>query len=162
MKMCDDCGSNPANVHLTQIVNNETNVFNLCMECARKKGISIQMSEGPVEEPAAKVPEVTCTRCRLSLSEFREKGWLGCPDCYRAFEREIEELLHQMHGAAPYKGKRYSRSVGTKIDTKDLVRLRHELNNAIRNEQFERAAAIRDRINLMGASEQGGKDSVAR
>lgn len=160
MKMCDECGNNPANVHLTQIVNNETTVFNLCMDCARKKGISIQMHEGALQEQVEKEPEVTCTRCQLSLSEFREKGWLGCSDCYRAFEKEIEELLHQMHGMAAYKGKAYGRPVGMKIDTKDVTRLRHELNNAIRNEQFELAAAIRDKIHLVDPSGHEGKDSV--
>ena len=46
MNMCDECGINPANIHLTQILQNETHVFHLCDECARKKGINISIQDG--------------------------------------------------------------------------------------------------------------------
>jgi len=41
MDICDDCGINPANVHLTHIEQNETLAFHLCEDCARKRGLPL-------------------------------------------------------------------------------------------------------------------------
>ncbi len=149
MKICDECGMNPANVHLTQIMQNETQVFHLCEDCARKKGISISVSEGAEEEgektDVLEEEDVVCSGCGLKLSEFRAKGWLGCAHCYDAFAQQIEKLLVQVHGAAVHKGKKYVCAV-EESGKGDIERLRHDLDAAIRNEQFEQAAAIRDAI----------------
>ncbi len=147
MKICDECGVNPANIHLTQIMQNETQVFHLCEECARKKGISITVNEEPLEEEGAESveEEKVCSGCGMKLSDFRNKGWLGCSACYGAFEEQIERLLVQVHGSSVHKGKKYVCAVENcgKID---LERLRHDLDTAIKNEQFEEAALIRDAI----------------
>ena len=108
MNMCDECGINPANVHLTQILQNETQVFHLCDECARKKGINITIQEENTEEidkPEGANNDIICSRCGLKFSDFRSKGWLGCAECYNSFEKEIDELLVQVHGSAIHKGK---------------------------------------------------------
>jgi protein arginine kinase activator len=155
MQMCDNCGKNPANIHLTQIVNNETTLFHFCEECAEKKGISIAIGDAI---PGAKKPEkvekdVTCPTCKLKLSEFRTKGWLGCPDCYNAFFDEIEQLFKQVHDASQHKGKQYVRRAVTKRRT-GIKQLRAELATAVQNEQFELAAELRDAINgLLAKSE---------
>jgi protein arginine kinase activator len=154
MKMCDECGTNPANVHLTRIQENQTHVFHLCEECARKKGISISVNEDAIleemsgkKEAVTKVrePEKTCGNCGTKLSEFRNKGWLGCAMCYQAFEQEIDELLIQVHGSSMHKGKKYT-GAARRMELGDLKRLRGELAIAIKNEQFEEAAALRDAI----------------
>ncbi|MCL2218614.1 MAG: UvrB/UvrC motif-containing protein [Chitinispirillia bacterium] len=41
MDICDDCGINPANVHLTHVENNEAQTFHLCEDCARKRGLPL-------------------------------------------------------------------------------------------------------------------------
>ncbi|MCL2182243.1 MAG: UvrB/UvrC motif-containing protein [Chitinispirillia bacterium] len=41
MDICDDCGVNPANVHLTHVEQNETQTFHLCEDCARKRGLPL-------------------------------------------------------------------------------------------------------------------------
>ena len=50
-KLCDECNSNPANVHLTQIVQNEVIVQHLCEECAKHRGISIVIEDGHLSMP---------------------------------------------------------------------------------------------------------------
>ena len=40
MNMCDECGINPANIHLTQILQNETHVFHLCDELPVKRELT--------------------------------------------------------------------------------------------------------------------------
>ena len=148
MKLCDECGMNHANIHLTQIMQDETHVFHLCDECAKKKGISISVNEGALEESLAEPPrpDKICTRCGLKYSEFRAKGWLGCAVCYIAFETEIDDLLVQVHGSSLHKGKKYiGVAAGVEISGQ-IKRLRHELAVAIKNEEFEQAAMLRDAI----------------
>ncbi len=151
MNLCDECGVNPANIHLTQIMQNETRVFHLCDECARKKGISISVQDenGIVEEHTEQqqIQDKECSHCGLKFSEYKINGWLGCPACYHSFETEIDNLLIQVHGASVHKGKKYNGiGSGGVAAAGEIKRLRHELAAAIRNEEFEQAAIIRDAI----------------
>lgn len=151
MKQCDECGINPANIHLTQIMQNETHVSHLCEECARRKGINISINEEPAGTPLQKkvpAPDKACAQCGCTYEQFRSKGWLGCINCYNAFEKEIDELLIQMHGSLVHKGKRYavsSRNTPEALNV-EIKRLRQELAVAIKKEAFEQAASIRDAI----------------
>lgn len=151
MNLCDECGMNPANIHLTQIMQNETHVYHLCDECARKKGISISVQDenGIVEESVEQqVQDKECSHCGLKFSEYKINGWLGCPACYHSFETEIDNLLIQVHGASVHKGKKYNSAggCGGVATAGEIKRLRHELAAAIKNEDFEQAAIIRDAI----------------
>jgi protein arginine kinase activator len=153
MKPCDECGSNAANVHLTQVANGQTTVWRLCEECARKKGITISIATenavpAQAAAPVAPAQDIECPSCKLRFSEFQSKGWLGCQQCYHAFEKEIDRLLVQVHGSCIHKGKRYATESEAQPVTPnpDLNRLRAELNKAVKDEEFELAAAIRDVI----------------
>jgi protein arginine kinase activator len=157
MHLCQECGKNDANVHVTQIMNNQTTVFHLCEECAKKKGIAISINETalaavpPAATDAQKAAEkeTVCPKCFLPYSEFKEKGWLGCSHCYKAFEQEIDKLLIQVHGAGVHRGKQYTRKMGRIRHKTDINYLRAELEKAISEEEFERAAKIRDEIHLL-------------
>lgn len=150
MKLCDECGINPASIHLTQIMQNETQVSHLCEECARKKGISLSISQETFADsafPKEMESPKKCSTCNCSYATFKSKGWLGCSDCYQSFEKEIDDLLIQVHGSFVHKGKRYTRNAGTpQALSGEMKRLRHELALAIKNEEFEQAASIRDAI----------------
>ncbi len=61
--------------------------------------------------------EKYCPRCKTSLSSFYQTGMLGCPDCYNAFEREIELALKKIQGRTFHAGKK---PPVTKID-RELV-----------------------------------------
>lgn len=176
MKICDECKINLANIHLTQIVDDEVSVSHLCEKCAQSKGISIvieQVSEGEVALPESipgkvlqnivkKTPEkekdLLCTNCGMTLSDFREKGWLGCASCYASFEKEIESLLVQVHGDSNHKGKIYETDVSKRDKKINERSLRTELDNAIKSEEFELAAIIRDKINNLSVSRMADEE----
>ena len=107
------------------------------------------------EEERAPEPEAVCRNCGLKLSVFRSRGWLGCPECYGAFQEQIERIFVQVHGSASHKGKAYGRAGARRGGKRDVERLRRDLDAAIRNEEFERAALIRDAI-------RGGRKQVAK
>ena len=170
-KLCDECNCNPANVHLTQIIQNEVIVQHLCEECAKHRGISIVIENGHLSLPQTEKKhkkehktkrkfekDVVCPVCRMRFSDFKEKGRLGCSNCYIAFEKEITALLIQVHGASQHRGKKYHRFHRSHENTDDIKVLKDELDNAIRNEKFELAALIRDKIN--SASLQKSTDTL--
>jgi protein arginine kinase activator len=154
MKQCQECGLNPANVHLTQIVDNESTSFHLCEECAQKRGIHIVIADNAMNaEQSSHLSEPAddreCAVCHKKLSEFKDKGWLGCASCYSAFEPEIDELLCRVHGTKEHRGKQYRYSGEAVAAEPSLPDLRVELECAIQNEQFERAAELRDTISTL-------------
>lgn len=154
MDICDECGVEPASIHLTKVSQNKTMVFHLCEKCAKMNGINISVQDESFQELIKSKediePDISCTNCGMKYSEFRAKGWLGCSSCYSAFEKEIDELLVQVHGSSVHKGKQYKRtSFQTEISKGEMKRLRHELAIAVKNEAFEHAAKIRDAIHSL-------------
>jgi protein arginine kinase activator len=157
MALCEECGQNAANVHVTQITNNQTSVFRLCEGCAQKKGISITVGEAPqpgTEGEQKPVEDILCATCRTRFSEFKEKGFLGCSNCYEAFSAEVDKFLSQVHGSNVHKGKRYIRRKTGLRGKPSLKQLRADLEEAIRNEAFELAAQLRDSISALVAKEE--------
>jgi protein arginine kinase activator len=90
----------------------------------------------------------------MAYGEFKEKGALGCADCYGAFEQELDRLLIEMHGSRIHRGKG-SLTLEQLDPAIDIDRLRVDLDRAIRNEEFEQAARLRDRIRNMATDTQG-------
>ncbi len=50
--------------------------------------------------------EKYCPTCKTSLSSFYNTGMLGCPACYKAFEKEIELALKKIQGKTFHVGKK--------------------------------------------------------
>ncbi len=156
--MCEDCGTNEAVIRLTHVVNNEMTVVGLCESCAAERGVDssssqvaspladflAQMSGDAVQEtPSAQ----RCSFCGLSYRDFKQVGRLGCPECWSAFQGPLESLVRRIHGSVQHLGKVYLPPDPSASEVeKRLEGLRHRLDRAVQAEDFERAAAIRDRI----------------
>jgi protein arginine kinase activator len=169
MTPCEHCHEAPATVHITQIANNQTTVSHLCEACARETGVVVEIGQDgivpevqvtaealarPHAQSAAEEDRRECRQCRLTFSEFKAHERLGCPRCYAEFDKEIEALLMQVHGASVHKGKRHVPRSGDSMTDEDLARLLRELEDAIRREDFELAAMLRDTI--QGLDSHGG------
>lgn len=161
---CDHCGENEAVIHLTQIVNNQMGTVHLCETCAAEKGLEphsapdnfpltdflAQMGKEMSDEPSGD----QCGFCGLRLEDFKKTGRLGCPECYVTFESHLRNLFRRLHGGTQHVGKVYLPADPTEADRQQrLVRLRQKLDQAVRTEDFERAARLRDEINVMEASD---------
>jgi protein arginine kinase activator len=128
--------------------------------------------------------EVRCSVCNMSFSEFSKTGRLGCSNCYKVFRNELNPILRRIHGSIEHKGKTPVRGVpGTpkktentkaaqeneeaaksEVNCNELERLKTELNEAIKTEEYEKAAVIRDKIkelegtgNKCGGVQDGSK-----
>ena len=164
--LCADCHENAATVHFTQIVDDDTETFHLCQECAKLRGLKsppassdapladfLSQMGAPIFTSASNANEA-CPRCGCTFRQFRRTGRLGCAMCYDTFDREMAALLTKIHGSDEHVGIRNEEG----LDVGDgpvarLLHLRRELRQAVHNEEYERAAELRDSIQRLEEDE---------
>lgn len=162
---CDLC-SQPATVHLTQIVNNKVHKMDLCEACAQAKGVTdpggfsladLLMKASLNPEQAASAPSgVRCERCGFSQADFKKHGRFGCPACYDTFRDIVEPMLENMHNGTTHTGKIPTRALERKSLYDRLTKLELDLTDAIKSERYEDAARARDEINQVKQSFKPG------
>ena len=166
--LCDECGKREATVHIVQIGPEGRMERNLCEHCAmnasdlfyvpseEKKNMpaneflqsvfrSLQAGKTEREEPT-----LTCSNCGMSYEEFQKSGRIGCSECYRTFQKQLEPILRRIHGGSLHGG-RVPRYAGENIKEAqhEILHLRAKLQEAIEQEAYERAAEYRDLIREM-------------
>jgi len=166
--ICQDCNKREAQVHMTQIVNNEKMSLALCKNCAAARGFHSPLDNIPFPlaeilsglaanvSPVGKrqpADDLACTECGLTFEEFTRQGRFGCGRCYSAFRPRLEGIMRKIHGASMHRGSSPTTApaMNDKDDTamlpvREEERLTAELNKAIESEDFERAAEIRDKL----------------
>jgi protein arginine kinase activator len=155
--LCDACKKNEATVHLTQIVENKMQTIDLCEGCSKSKGVDdptgfslagllMGLGNSAETEPAASGPEVKCGRCGFSLADFKKSGRLGCAECYVTFAEPLHGLLKSMHKGVKHSGKVPRELRQTQDISEKLQVLQAQLEQAVKAENFEQAAVLRDRI----------------
>jgi protein arginine kinase activator len=172
-KSCDACGERPATIRYAEMVDGALSTWNLCEKCAREKGVTGSLSSfstplvnvlmGLLGEPEARrseEPVPRCPRCGMTYEDFRRTGRLGCGGCYETFRDELTPLLRRIHGSTRHAGRVPSTHADDAVERSELRRLRGELSSAVRREEYERAAEIRDRIRRLEreVARAGGSD----
>ena len=160
---CELCKENDAVIHIQQIIGSETKEVHLCEGCAHKNGISsdndkIELSltellNGLIDFSPRTKRQESCPNCRTRLKDFRKSGMLGCPDCYSAFRDEIVSYLEEIAGTVGHRGKYPKRLKAFKALLVDKEILKKRLGEAVAAEDYEAAASLRDRINVLEASD---------
>ncbi len=163
---CTNCNKNEATVHSVKIINGVRTEEHLCPECAAKRRdlfTSFRLNERFMS-PAFRIAQ-TCSRCGTSFGDFLNTGLFGCDDCYDVFSEMLDPVLTYVFSD----GQESSRSIGPSPEdlekpanndenNKKSVKteeetLRSDLEKAIKEERFEDAAVIRDRIKALGKEE---------
>jgi protein arginine kinase activator len=161
--ICQECEKRPATLHFTKIVNGEKNEFHICEVCAREKGEMIpgtangfsihNLLSGLLDfEPSStgsvsnKAQSIRCEECGLTYSQFSKIGRFGCGSCYQSFSERLDPLLKRVHGNTVHVGKVPKRTGGLIQDKREIENLKKEMMTCIEQEEFERAAKIRDQI----------------
>ncbi|MFO1020675.1 MAG: UvrB/UvrC motif-containing protein [Planctomycetales bacterium] len=151
---CYRC-SNPATLHVTEIIQGTAHELHLCEECAQQylsNPVSALAASNPAVEVSAddeqldELDKLVCPNCGISFKEFRSQGRLGCPHDYIAFQEELLPLLENIHGETQHCGKVPKRAPDDSRKQYELIKLRNDLRVAIAEESYERAAQIRDEI----------------
>jgi protein arginine kinase activator len=157
--LCTICKEKPATVHLTQIVGDKMQKLDLCEDCAKTKGINDPTSFGLADldlvlglgasqqlEQAAGGVELKCPRCGFTQADFKKSGRLGCPECYVTFAEGLRGLLKTMHKGTRHTGKAPEALRATRENADRMKLLQAKLAKAIKDENYEQAAQVRDEI----------------
>lgn len=170
--LCQQCQQRPASVHVTQIVNSEKKEVHLCEHCAKEHekiafgnpfdfthpfsindflsgflGKNIGSQAKPQEQQTG--PQ--CTTCGMTYEMFARSGKLGCANCYTVFSDTLETVFKRIHGNSIHTGKLPQRAGGTIKVKKEISQLKAQLNKAIYEEEYEKAAKLRDSIRELEA-----------
>lgn len=167
---CDECGKKPASVHITKVENGKKTDMHLCEQCAMQKnaiGFNMTFSvndllAGLINSGSVLpfkvdiVQNPTCSTCGLSYNQFRETGKFGCGNCYKEFGEKLNPILRKVQGNVNHTGK-IPVKAGTKLKrVREIEKLKQELSAAITNEEYEKAAELRDKIKELTSREQEG------
>ena len=174
--LCTNCKKTPASVHFKSVINDQVTEWDLCPACAQEKGLTVMdqglpLSPAPFQslsELIAQLADVSgyesrksgppqCGHCGLTYPEFHVRGRFGCAHCFDAFSHYVQPLLQHIHGHAHHAGKSYdppskpthpSKEPSAKPRTKhhEAELLQKQLKEAIKHEEFEKAAEIRDKL----------------
>ncbi|MBI4055029.1 MAG: UvrB/UvrC motif-containing protein [Elusimicrobia bacterium] len=93
--------------------------------------------------------EAKCSACGLKYSKFQQTTLLGCSQCYQSFAPQLAPLIKRIHGSLQHQGKRspvQPSRTAPKDKKNSIKQLRQELEKAVRDENFELAAQLRDQI----------------
>jgi protein arginine kinase activator len=160
--LCQLCKQRTATIHLTEIANNQRNETHLCQECAQEQGLAVKAQiplndllntllaqSAAAEQEASEKPstEHACPDCGMTLKRFAKESLLGCPQDYKEFADELTPLIEKnQNGKIHHCGKMPSRTPDMSRKEIELTALKRQLEQAVRNEDYETAAKLRDRI----------------
>lgn len=164
---CESCNKKHANVHITEIHNDDKLERHLCEDCAQSVTDNFSKMPSPsdiltnlISQVAPEIGEmskIVCPVCNISYLEFRSQGRLGCPMDYTAFEKGLVPLLEKMHGSSQHVGKVPPTAGREVIEKNRLIQLRKDLNIAVEKEDYETAALIRDEVRILMGETDGTK-----
>lgn len=159
--LCDKCKKRHASMFLTRVINNQKIEGHFCEQCAQEisgfqfnfepQGIFNKFLIGLLgnelnNQLNLQVHQQRCSKCELPFNVFMKNGKIGCSNCYYDFKEEMQDLLRRIHGSNNHTGKIPKRAgVDIKLN-REISQHRNEMQIAIKSEEFEKAAELRDKI----------------
>src|SRR5690625_305011 len=173
---CSECKKRPATLHYTQIINGQKTEVQVCEICATKKGYMnnteetyslhdlltglFNFSSSPLEFQKDNIfhsiDELQCSKCNMTFNDFQRIGKFGCAHCYKTFKVKLDSIFRRVHsGNTKHNGKIPKRQ-GAHLNTKKEIELyREKLQQLIEQEEFEKAAVVRDQIKKLEIEKKG-------
>jgi len=169
--LCENCKKRNATVHFTEIVNDKVTELHLCQDCAKDKGFGqsavqpnfslaellaglINQEGREKKDVKKKTDESHCPRCGMTFTQFKKAGKIGCGECYTVFKKNLHPIIKKIHSHVQHIGKAPVPVVGKLKARQKISDLKQQLDEAVKNENYEYAAKIRDDIKTL---EQAGK-----
>lgn len=167
--LCEKCKKNTSTFFYKVNINGKEKSYSLCQECADKMKKSGELGDSgflnipffshqltpsifsglfsvPEKDGNTAAGHKKCNLCGITFSELLSEGKVGCPKCYETFSDELEHTITSIHGSTSHTG-RAPRGMREEMDTKRKIKeLEEQLNELIKNEEYEKAAEIRDEL----------------
>ncbi len=195
---CGRCGVNEANIIIKQSLNGKDSEAYLCETCAKAMGIGSQTFSGFGINPAViwpgsllsafdkigkaaavntgvfvpGMPSVSvCKGCGMTLTEFREKGKLGCSKCYDAFSQQLDQVFRRIQSGEIHRGRKIAEepeNIEIRAAQDEIAELKQKIGKAVETEDYELAAKIKTEIEKLNnridsiRSSEGSADSESK
>lgn len=172
--LCEMCKKNQASVHIIKVINGVKQELNICDKCAHEsEGIGILGGDSKMDSPFTfqnilgglvdyinqtssqnTSTNAVCPICGMTYGEFRQKGLMGCSNCYKNFETTIMPVVKRVQGNIEHVGKIPVKAGKEIMERKKLLNLKEQLQKAVLAEEYERAAELRDIIRQLQNGEK--------
>lgn len=160
--LCENCGKNTATTFVKRIVNGVATQKQLCSECAQQYGFAsggfanlLSSMFSDILSENKQLREKTCEKCGMSFRGIVNSGKVGCENCYTQFYNDLSPYLKRVHGSTKHIGKVPNNAPLAVVPTEsELEALRRTLHSLVAAEEFEQAAAVRDRIKELERQEK--------
>ncbi len=167
--LCQNCGKYEATTHVKRIINGESAEAHLCSDCAKALGYTdvfggfgntfgdlLGSFFGEPQMSSLSSRTIHCEKCGNTFNDIVNSGKLGCADCYTTFYDKLLPSLQRIHGKTRHEGKN-PKIIKTEVanHVNVLEQLEKELKAAIEQQNFEKAAELRDKINSL---KEGGNN----
>jgi protein arginine kinase activator len=166
---CEQCNQLDATVRIIEIVGDQKKSSYACETCA---GLSNMIDPERlltesglakiIAEVAAILPtnldvkeKITCPTCSITWEQVKSASRLGCPDDYVSFKAQLDNLFRDIHGSTQHLGRGPVKLMQAIKRRREEERLKRELDEAVRNEDFEKAAHLRDLLRNADARGSG-------
>ncbi|MBQ7333184.1 MAG: UvrB/UvrC motif-containing protein [Clostridia bacterium] len=161
--LCQKCEKKEATVLFKHSVNGKYKEMMLCHECAEKENVTGFFTHGADELFSGffsdtvfggYVPEQKkCPQCGLSYGELARNGRAGCAKCYDVFAPEMEKIVYGIHGNARHAGSAPGNRAEQIKKKSEIEALKKEQQEAVLEQNYERAAELRDKIRELEGGE---------
>ena len=136
---CSQCRKK-ATISYQEIVDDATTYTEMCAECPALK--ARLGTSGTVN--SSEIGGMCCVHCHTSLDDVLQTSRLGCSNCYAIFHQSLAEIALKMGLTPPFhKGRSDYRHASI---SKRITYLTRDLNQALKKENYEEAARLRDQI----------------
>lgn len=155
--LCQRCEKNPATTYYQENLNGRTREMHLCPACAAELthavpsfGWSFGQLPAFFGQTAGGAGQTIgggrlCDTCGMAEGELRRTGRAGCAACYKNFSDILLPYIKKLHGAAAHVGTSPTPTAGQTAPS-PIEGLKARLTEAVRAENYEEAARLRDEI----------------
>ena len=173
--LCDICKKNQATIHIQELNKNGETTLHICESCAAKKGLSTKSLQGiniaeilyklsasaeellpttlsskDISADNSAATNIVCSKCKWDIRKFQQTGRLGCENCYKTFSEILSVTLSNMHKGIINTGKcPILRDSSPGLLVLDILNLQKQLDMHVAREEYEKAAKLRDQINIL-------------
>ena len=158
--LCQNCGKYEATTQVKRIVNGESAEAHLCSDCAKALGYNdvfggfgntfgdlLGSFFGEPQVSAISSRTIRCEKCGNTFNDIVNSGKIGCADCYTTFYDKLLPSLQRIHGKTRHEGKNPTIIKAEVTNVNPIEDLEEQLRIAIDEQNFEKAAQLRDKIN---------------
>lgn len=143
-----------------EIVGGNITETQMCAECPilqQKLHGRSDKFEGAIEAEKG----LCCGVCRTTLESVQTGNPVGCVECYSVFADVILSLLPKRFGSKRnqplHVGRTPSKPISSAVPTSQITTLNEALSEALKRENYEQAAWLRDQIKSLTEKPSDGK-----